>query len=456
MILYMTKQKKKFLISILLPASIVWISFSIALYFALWVFYGIEYQMFMMFFSFVATLPFLLWFVLSSFYKGKQIEMCSLLSDATKGNLNDNFSDYCDNKVIEIIKEIEYVAKNNQYLNNEIEKHLSFKQAFFKTMINGMVIHNKMDVTDVNQAICDMTGFDSQELKGMTLDQLIIPHETITGGQWSNDTRLFYRSMCSSKSGHTFPVDVQMRFVQTTGQQYQISVIRDLRERLEMEEELQTERERRTRALFDGQEMERSRLAKEIHDGLGQSLIAIRLLIEGKIAGSSEVNKEALEKIRTLIDQTISDARMMSNTLRPSVLHEFGFVTALRQLCDQVRSNSGLQVDFDVNCSKFVLNTIQTNYLFRIAQEALNNILKHSGATRMYVKVSQTESKLTLVVGDNGKGIDFKKGNTSGNGLYNIRERVQVLHGVMELNSNEEKGTELLIEIPNRRVIDYE
>jgi len=237
----------------------------------------------------------------------------------------------------------------------------------------------------------------------------------------------------------------------------QISIVRDLREKREIEDQLQSERARRIQAMFDGQEMERRRLAKEIHDGLGQSLIAIRLLIEGKIAGSTEVNKEALEKIRSLIDRTIADARLMSNNLMPSVLHEFGFVTALRQLCDHVRQSSQMKVNFDVDCSRFMLSSIQTVYLFRIAQEAVNNILKHSQATEMSVVVKQTDNDIFLTITDNGKGFDESSNHhIDGNGLYNMKERVQLLKGNFELHSGLGNGTELKIVLPNWRLVSNE
>ncbi len=358
---------------------------------------------------------------------------------------------------VEIYENLVSLVKENQNLKQELENFENLKRGYYNTMINGLVVHERMKLLDVNVAIGDMTGYKEEELKSLTLDRILIPHESISTGFDDDNHKLYYRSMCFSKSGEKFPVDVQMSYLNIRGQKFQISVIRDLREKREIEEELQSERARRTKAMFDGQEMERRRLAKEIHDGLGQSLIAIRLIIEGKIAGSTGVNKEALEKIRSLIDRTISDARLMSNNLMPSVLHEFGLVTALRQLCDHVRQSSRIEVDFDVEYSKFMLSTLQTVYLFRIAQEAINNILKHSMATKMRVFIEQSESELFLNISDNGKGIDLKKmTQNSGNGLYNIRERVQLLKGKFEFQSEPSKGTSIHIIVPNWRLVANE
>lgn len=342
-------------------------------------------------------------------------------------------------------------------LNKNIEEYNKLHHGFFNTMINGLIVHEKMKVIEVNRALCEMTGFTGNELLQISLERLIIPHESLMGDIHSDMPRLFYRSMCFPKTGERFPVEIQMSCIKYGENDLQISIVRDLREKRDIEEQLQSERARKTKAIFDGQEMERRRLAKEIHDGLGQSLIAIRLLIEGKIAGSHEVDDEALEKIRTLIDRTIDDARLMSNNLMPSVLHEFGFVTALRQLCDHVRQSTKIKVNFNVECSRFMLSSLQTVYLFRIAQEAINNILKHSGATEMTVDISQTESLLDFSISDNGKGISNEKmTQIDGNGLYNIRERTQLLKGEFEIHSQPGQGTEIKIRIPNWRIVSHE
>ncbi len=366
-------------------------------------------------------------------------------------------ADFKDEQIRNILEKISFNVQLCRKLNSEVTERDIFRKGYFNTMINGLIVHDKMKIYEVNRAFCEMTSYSEEEIKTLTLDRIIIPHESITAGLKENSSRLYYRSTCFPKNKGKFPVDIQMSWLNINQQNLQISILRDLREKRKIEEELQSERARRTQAIFDGQEMERKRLAKEIHDGLGQSLIAIRLLIEGKIAGSTEVNKEALEKIRGLIDSTIADARMMSNNLMPSVLHEFGFATALRQLCDHVRQSSKLAVHYDVECSKFMLSSVQTVYLFRIAQEAVNNILKHSKATEMKVLIFQTENQLSLIISDNGSGMDSEKmNNNSGNGLFNIKERVQLLQGEFNFYSTPEKGTELQIKIPNWRLVNHE
>ncbi len=410
----------------------------------------------LVYFLLLLIFPLVIGLVLFFFIRKRNFEIQSakfLISETLKNEIFDQ-NEKLDGNLNE---QLNLLVKNFKELKTEISQRDVFRGGYFDTMINGLVVHRKMEILDVNRALCEITGYSEEEMKQLSLDRVLIPHESLTGEISDSMSRLYYRSMCFAKNRQKFPVDIQMSCIQL-GQKYiQISIVRDLREKREIEEELQSERARRMKAMFDGQEMERRRLAKEIHDGLGQSLIAIRLLIEGKIALSSEVDKNALEKIRTLIDRTIDDARLMSNNLMPSVLHEFGFVTALRQLCDHVRQSTLIKVSFEAECSKFMLSTIQTVYLFRIAQEAINNIIKHSGATELTVTITQTENILTFIIGDNGKGIQNEKlKQGDGNGLFNIRERVQLLRGEIDIQSEPGKGTKIKISVPNMRLISNE
>jgi len=337
------------------------------------------------------------------------------------------------------------LEKNNIELTNKID-------AIYKTMQSGIIIHKAMKILEVNNRMTIITGYSEQELRNMLYDELFIPHESLADSNIHFSKPFVYNSMCFQKSGDKIPVEISMFEYSFDNSSLYISIIRDNREQKAIENELQTERTQRLKAIFDGQEIERKRLAKEIHDGLAQSLVAIRMLIEGKIANSKEIDKEVLEKIRLLIDNAISDARMMSNNLHPSVLLEFGFVTALRQLCDHVRSNSYIQVNFSADCSKFVLNSTQSTYLFRISQEAISNIIKHAKANQIDVTISQTNDELVLTIKDNGIGVQAnEQTQQKGNGMHNMKERVKLMHGSFEIASDDSKGTLIRIQIPNWR-----
>lgn len=330
-------------------------------------------------------------------------------------------------------------------------------QAVYASMLHGMIIHKQMKIIDVNDVMCDLTGLSKQELLSKSLDQILLPHESMLGLYSKNFHKLVYRSTCFTKNNERLPVHVQMTNVTIGTNTIQISAIQDVREKMYIEEELKYERNRRMRALFDGQEMERRRLAKEIHDGLGQSLIAIRLMLEGKMSSLDDPQAQILSKIKQLIDQIITDVRNISNNLMPSVLNEFGLATAVRQLCDHIQLTTSLKVHYSADCSKFALSSMQTSYLFRIAQEAINNVLKHAKANNIYITISQTHSDITLTIEDDGIGMDTTLlEKHKGNGLYNILERTKLLNGKCQIFSEPKRGTKLIVTVPNWRLVSNE
>lgn len=351
-----------------------------------------------------------------------------------------------------------YSTSNNENKSNEklilTLNSPEIFQSIYASILHGLIIHKHMQILDVNQVMCDMTGYDKETLINKTFEQIVIPHESMIDLYSKNYHKLVYRSSCFTKNNEKLPVHVQMINITVNNEILQISAIQDIREKMYIEEELRYERNRRMRAVFDGQEMERRRLAKEIHDSLGQSLIAIRLLLEGKMSNLDEPQAQILIKIKQLIDQVIADARNISNNLMPSVLNEFGLVTAIRQICDSIQSSCTLKVNYTADCSKFALSSMQTNYLFRIAQEAINNVLKHAKAKNLNIQITQNQSEITLIIEDDGIGmISEHLEKFRGNGLYNIMERTKLLNGKCQILSEPNKGTRLIVTVPNWRLV---
>ncbi|MCB0806602.1 MAG: sensor histidine kinase [Bacteroidales bacterium] len=214
--------------------------------------------------------------------------------------------------------------------------------------------------------------------------------------------------------------------------------------------ELIEERNKRFSAMIDGQEIERQRLSRELHDGLGQSLIALKLKLE------SIENKEVCQASKTLkevknsFDDTINEIRRISNDLMPAVLLEFGLITALKNICEEIVENSDLDLKFRYHGKFNDLDHKTTIYLFRIVQEALNNIVKHAGSAKAEVILKRSAGIITITVSDNGKGMfTADKRSTSGNGIPNMRERVRLLKGKIDIESDQASGTSIKIEIPD-------
>jgi len=211
------------------------------------------------------------------------------------------------------------------------------------------------------------------------------------------------------------------------------------------EDQLQHEKLRRLRSVIDGQDQERNRLARELHDGIGQSLIAVKLQLENAETQNYSMMRAGIDSAKSRIDHTIEDVRRVCNALLPAALNEFGIVSTLRALCSEMGSLAGFKLVFESEGSLDRISKKSQVYLYRIAQEALNNIAKHARATQVIMKLRRENNIVTLEVSDNGKGFTFDPVSfAQRNGLQNMRERTHLLQG--EMHSDWERFIDKMIE----------
>jgi signal transduction histidine kinase len=213
--------------------------------------------------------------------------------------------------------------------------------------------------------------------------------------------------------------------------------------------ELQHEKLRRLRSVIDGQDQERNRLSRELHDGIGQSLIAIKLQLENAENQNYSMMRSGIDSAKNMIDNTIEDVRRVCNALLPAALNEFGIVSTLRALCSELSSLAGFNAVFESSAPLDRMSKKSQVYLYRIAQEALNNITKHARATAVTMKLSRMDNIVTLEVSDNGKGFIFDPVCfAQRNGLQNMRERAHLLQGEFSVDSQPGNGTTIKVSIP--------
>jgi len=215
------------------------------------------------------------------------------------------------------------------------------------------------------------------------------------------------------------------------------------------EEELQREKLRRLRSVIDGQDQERNRLARELHDGIGQSLIAVKLQLENAETQNYSMMRAGIDSAKNMIDITIEDVRGVCNALLPAALNEFGIVSTLRALCSEMGALAGFNAVFENTGALDRMSKKSQVYLYRIAQETLNNIAKHPRAKKGFMKLKRENNIVTLEVSDNGKGFIFDPVYVAmRNGLQNMRERTHLLQGEFSINSYPGKGTSIIVSIP--------
>lgn len=234
-----------------------------------------------------------------------------------------------------------------------------------------------------------------------------------------------------------------MNDIDALRQQYQ-----DLLDRLQRNER---EFRRLGRSVWRVQEDERRRLARELHDGVGQNLTAIKHRLASITAMLPEQDlaaREALEAAMALCTDTLEDTRQLSRLLRPPVLDDLGLEAALRWLARSQGEASGLAIDVDIGALPALDGDLQT-LLFRVAQEALNNIAKHARARNVLVRVVVRGGLLQMQVADDGRGCDPEAAiRSGGSGLGGMRERLRLYDGQLELHSAPGEGTRLRAVVP--------
>ncbi len=206
--------------------------------------------------------------------------------------------------------------------------------------------------------------------------------------------------------------------------------------------------------LMRVQDEERRRLARELHDSTGQKLVALKMNLEtvGKQREVPARAKSTLAESSKLLDEATQEIRTLSQLLHPPLLDEAGLTSAIRWLADGFSARSGIEVDLILPNE---LSRLPQNYelaLFRVLQESLINVHRHSGAKKVRIDVTESHDVLSMKISDNGKGLPSQSGDgqkpTLGVGILGMKERLAQLGGKLEVISDNHKGTMIKVAVP--------
>ncbi|MEM8583384.1 MAG: sensor histidine kinase [Bacteroidota bacterium] len=257
---------------------------------------------------------------------------------------------------------------------------------------------------------------------------------------------------------------------------------RELEQNREIERVQREATESNLRSLVEGQEAERQRIAKELHDGLGGLLATVsrgvgdmveqlqtagtakdadlstsqnQVTVQPSTAGPAEVQnqKTASQKehpTQSLIDQACADLRQIAHDLAPQALTVSGLAGAMEDIRDQLQMK-GLACELDVHPDlDQALNTKQQSMLLRLVQELTHNVVKHAGAQSVFLQLIRAQDRILLIVEDDGQGFDLAavEGRQSGLGINSIRQRVTFLHGELEIDTAPGRGTTVVVSMP--------
>lgn len=211
------------------------------------------------------------------------------------------------------------------------------------------------------------------------------------------------------------------------------------------------------RKIISAQEEERKRIARDIHDGPAQSLA--NLIIKAEVCEKLlevdwEKTKEELQELKRCTRDSIKDIRKIIYNLRPMSIDDLGFVPALQRYIEKFQSDTDITVDFIILSQVALEDSIKSVSIFRIIQEVLNNTRKHAQATFVTIRIETNRSNISISIADNGVGFNvedtkLQEKEDGGFGLVNIKERVELLNGTVEIKSEKDQGTTVIVNIPN-------
>jgi len=334
------------------------------------------------------------------------------------------------------------------------ESENRFRQLFEQASVGIALESLEGKLAIVNPAFCAMFGYTEAELHEMSCEQLSHPEDLAAEAPLFRDLcagtrpsyqidKRFFRKDGTIVWGR---VSVSLLRPQDGSQPFVIGMLRDISALKQRDQELVT----LTGRLIEAQEEERRRISRELHDDIGQQAAAIAAdlcaLRETMARGGTEPAGALADMVSRLATELASSIHKLSHDLHSSRLQYLGLASALKDLCDKLAAQHHLTIELRVDCQVDRLPEPVELCMYRIAQEALSNVVKHSGGTTAFVKVAMCGKTISLCVADDGIGFDTGAAG-GGIGLTSMRERLRMVGGELFIKSSAETGTELVAEI---------
>lgn len=201
-------------------------------------------------------------------------------------------------------------------------------------------------------------------------------------------------------------------------------------------------------SMISGQEMERNRIARDLHDGLGGLFSTVKMYFSGLQHDKPELGENPLfTQSFDLVDNASAELRRIAHNLMPEVLMKLGLVNAVRDLCNQVQAGKLMKISLQAYGMEQRLTMDTEIMLYRIIQELLNNIIKHANATEALIQFNRLSDRLTITVEDNGKGFNVEENTTNTHaGIETVKSRVNYLNGRLNIDSSDGVGTTVIME----------
>ena len=334
---------------------------------------------------------------------------------------------------------------------------VSLMESIFANVSDAILVVDEAGViVRANAALERMTGWTTEELIGKKhICELCLGMATCMEDSTCADCFFKQVQMPSfemrlrTKDGREYPVAASSARLPEVSKNKIVMIIRDL------SVQQRTEKERNqyklTHFAIQAQEEERKRIARELHDGVGQALYSI--LVGLNVIGQDNLTDPIKQHVNDLLQMTskaMEEVKRMALELRPSALDDLGLLPALRSLMKRVEKSFQIQVEMHVQGEKRRYSAAMETALYRIVQEAMTNTAKYGKASQLGIVFENREKEVVVTVVDDGVGFDVEQALNAGKGLglFGMRERAQLLGGTVDIRSAPDDGTTVIIRIP--------
>ena len=335
---------------------------------------------------------------------------------------------------------------------SELNYRSLFEQASDTIFITGIDFH----YIDINTSGCKLTGYSKDEFIKLTPNDLVFKEDMKANpfktDQLKSGKTFSYERRLKRKDGTAVAVEANTKFL-LDGRV--VTFVRDITDRKKAEEEiLQKNNELKALAAYlqNIREEERKEIARELHDELGQQLAAIKIdakWLNKRIVDDDSI-KNRTDEMLLQIDETIKTIREITSELRPEILDELGLNTALEWKVNKFFNHTNIRCNLHNELGELTLTPKTAINVYRIIQESLINIAKHSEATEVNIHLKVENKNLIILISDNGKGFDSEKIKQKKSfGLIGMKERAEMIGGTIQIVSEQGKGTlvELIVTI---------
>ncbi len=338
--------------------------------------------------------------------------------------------------------------------NRKLIEELQRSELKFRTIFNnstdGIIISDfEYNIVEANKPVHEISGYSPQELVKLKTTDLV---EKKNINQLRERIKMLISDdkdpppvelLTMNKTGKTIPIEVNSTLIYYEGRRHILSVIRDITGRKQMERKI-------LNAIIETEEKERSRFAKELHDGLGPVLTTTKLYVQSlKEKKQHDIVKKVADVALKTIDEAIRSLTEISNNISPHVLKNFGISSAVKSFIQKLSGLKTTHISYNSAISGRYSESIELT-MYRIIVELINNTVKHAGASKISIDLNEKDSSLLLIYHDNGLGFDKEEVEKSSSqmGISNIKTRVRTLGGNTYFSTSPGKGLLVNVSIP--------